>query len=302
MPTLFCFGLGYSASHFIHEFGARFDRIAGTVTTREKAAATAAAGIGGRKVEAFVFDGADAPTEITAALMDAAALLVSVPPADGDPVLRHFASTIASAPQLQSIAYLSTVGVYGDHGGGWVDEATPATPIAERSRARLAAEQDWRALGARSGMPVAILRLSGIYGPGQNALLQVARGGARRIDKPGQVFNRIHVEDIAQAVDAAFTMHADGVFNVTDDEPTPQGAPVAFAAQLLGAAPPPEIAFAEAVKTMSPMAMSFYAESKRVRNDKLKRALGVRLRYPTYREGLRALFDSGQTVGRIGEA
>ena len=289
MPTLFCFGLGYSAQHYIAEFGGRFDRIAGTVTTREKAAAIAGAGIGGHKVEAFVFDGTDAPPEVTAALMDAAALLVSAPPDDADPVLRHFSGTIAGAPQLQSIVYLSTVGVYGDHGGAWVDETTPAAPISERSRARLVAEQEWQALCARAGKPVAILRLSGIYGPGQNALMQVARGRAKRIDKPGQVFNRIHVEDIAQAIDAAFTRRADGVFNVTDDEPTPQSVPITFAAELLNVAPPPELPFAEAARAMSPMALSFYAESKRVRNDKIKRALGVRLRYPSYAEGLRAL-------------
>ena len=289
MPTLFCFGLGYSAQHYIAEFGGRFDRIAGTVTTREKAAAIAGAGIGGHKVEGFVFDGTAAPPEVTAALMDAAALLVSAPPDDADPVLRHFSGTIAGAPQLQSIVYLSTVGVYGDHGGAWVDEATPAAPVSERSRARLAAEQEWQALGQRAGKPVAILRLSGIYGPGQNALIQVARGSAKRIDKPGQVFNRIHVEDIAQVIDAAFTQRADGIFNVTDDEPTPQGVPIAFAADLLGVAPPPEIPFAEAAKSMSPMALSFYAESKRVRNHKLKRELGVQLRYPSYKEGLRAL-------------
>src|SRR4051794_39467580 len=293
MPTLFCFGLGYSASHFIHEFGGRFDRIAGTVTTREKAAHLATAGIGGHKGEAFVFDGTDAPTQLTAAVMDAAAGLVLVPPnEDGDPVLAQFAGTIAGAPQLQSIVYLSTIGVYGDHSGAWVDEETPLAPVSDRSRARLAAERGWQALGARAGKPVAILRLSGIYGPGQNALVQVARVSAKRIDKPGQVFNRIHVEDIAQAIDAIFAQSADGIFNVTDDEPTPQGVPIAYGAELLGVALPPETPFDEAVKTMSPMALSFYAESKRVRNDKLKRALGVQLRYPTYREGLRALLTS----------
>jgi len=298
MPTLFCFGLGYSASHYIAEFGGRFDRIAGTVTTREKAAAIASAGIGGHKVEAFVFDGTAAPPEISAALMDTAALLISVPPDSHDPVLRHFASAVAGAPQLRSIVYLSTVGVYGDHDGSWVDETTPAAPISERSRARRTAEQQWQALSARSGKPVAILRLSGIYGSGQNALLQVARGSAKRIDKPGQVFNRIHVEDIAQAIEAAFRERADGIFNVTDDEPTPQGEPIVFAAELLGVAPPPEIPFAEAAKSMSPMALSFYAESKRVRNNKLKRALGVSLRYPTYREGLSALAARGELIPR----
>jgi hypothetical protein len=295
MPALFCFGLGYSASHFLAEFGARFDRLAGTVTTREKAAAIASAGIGGHTVEAFVFDGSEAPPQIGAALMDATALLISAPPREnGDPVQALFADAIAGAPNLETIVYLSTVGVYGDHGGAWVDETTPAMPVSERSRERLAAEQTWAALGVRAGKPVAILRLSGIYGPGQNALMQLARGSAKRIVKPGQVFNRIHVADIAQAIDAAFTRRANDVFNVTDDEPAPQGVPITFAADLMGVTPPPEIAFAEAAKGMSPMALSFYGESKRVKNAKLKRELGIQLHYPGYREGLRALFASGE--------
>jgi nucleoside-diphosphate-sugar epimerase len=294
MATLFCFGLGYSASFYVAAFGGRFDRIAGTVTTREKAAAIAAAGIGGHRVEAFVFAGEPSP-QVTAALMDAAALLVSAPPDEsGDPMLAQCADTIAGAPQLQSIVYLSTIGVYGDHNGAWVDETTTAAPVSERSRQRLAAEQAWTALGARAGKPVAILRLAGIYGPGQNALIQVARGAAKLIDKPGQVFNRIHVADIAQAIDACFERRAEGIFNVTDDEPTPQGVPITFAAELLGVTPPREIPFAEAAKGMSPMARSFYAESKRVRNDKLKNELGVHFHYPSYREGLRALFNAGE--------
>jgi nucleoside-diphosphate-sugar epimerase len=158
---------------------------------------------------------------------------------------------------------------------------------------RLDAEQAWQALGARKGVAVAILRLAGIYGPGQNALIQVTRGTARRIVKPGQVFNRIHVTDIAQAIDACFAQHADGVFNLADDEPTPPGDPVEFAARLLGVSPPPEIPFEEAQKSMSAMAQSFYAESRRVKNQKLKTVLGMRLDYPTYREGLRALYDAG---------
>jgi dTDP-4-dehydrorhamnose reductase len=292
MATLFCFGLGYCAEHYIAEFGARFDRIAGTVRTREKAAAIAASRFGGHAVEAFVFDGSEPGPEVAAALTDADALLVSVPPGDRDPVIAQLSGAIAGAPHLQSIVYLSTVGVYGDHGGAWVDEATPPAPISERGRARLTAEQAWTALGQRAGKAVAILRLSGIYGPGQNALVQVARGTAKRIVKPGQVFNRIHVADIAQAIDAAFARRANGEFNVTDDQATPPGEPISYAAELLGVAPPPEIPFAAAVQTMSPMARSFYAESKRVRNDKMKRELGVELRYPTYREGLRALFSA----------
>src|SRR5262249_2875716 len=145
-------------------------------------------------------------------------------------------------------------------------------------------------LGARRGIPVAILRLAGIYGPGRNAFTQLQRGIARRIVKPGQVFNRIHVADIAQAIDAAFTQHASGIFNVADDEPTPAGDPIAFAAQLMGVEPPPEIPFEQMAPAMSPMALSFWQECRRVKNDKLKRELGVRLFYPTYRDGLRALF------------
>ena len=293
MPSLFCFGLGYSASSYVTEFGAKFDRVGGTVRTREKAAAIAAAGIGGHKVEAFVFDGEAAP-EASAAVMDASAVLLSVPPGEnGDPVLAHFADMLRAAPYLRTIVYLSTVGVYGDHEGAWVDEETPAAPVSPRSRERLEAEQAWTALGARAGKAVALLRLSGIYGPGQNALVQVRRGNARRIDKPGQVFNRIHVSDIAQAIDAAFARRAEGVFNVTDDEPTPQGVPIVLAAELLGVPPPPEVPFAEAAKAMTPMGLSFYGESKRVRNARLKHELGVALRYPTYREGLRALLDRG---------
>ncbi len=143
-------------------------------------------------------------------------------------------------------------------------------------------------------MPVAVLRLAGIYGPGQNALVNVRAGRARNIDKPGQVFNRIHVEDIAQAIDAAFAHSADEVFNVADDAPSPPGDPIAFAAGLLGLPAPPAIPYAEAVKTMSRLAASFYAENRRVSNGKLKRVLGVQLRYPSYREGLRALFAEGE--------
>ncbi len=158
---------------------------------------------------------------------------------------------------------------------------TPPKPGSERSRARLAAERAWQEFGARRGVAVAVLRLAGIYGPGQNALVQIARGNARRIVKPGQVFNRIHVADIAQSIDAAFARNASGIFNVADDEPSPAGDPLAFAAQLLGATPPPEITYEEAAPSMSPMAKSFWQECRRVKNDKLKRELGVTLSYPT---------------------
>jgi nucleoside-diphosphate-sugar epimerase len=297
MPNLFCFGLGYSAEHLVRDFGARFDRVAGTVREADKAAHIARNGIGGKPVETIVFDGTSAPSEIATLLGEADCMLVSAPPdQDGDPVLRHYADALARADRPQSIVYLSTVGVYGDNAGAWVDEATPAAPLTGRSRARRAAEQAWTQLAARSRKGLAILRLAGIYGPGRNALLQVAHGTAKRIVKPGQVFNRIHVADIAQAIEAAFASRYDGIINVADDEPTPPGEPIAFAAQLLGVPPPPEIPFAEAAATMSPMALSFYREARRVRNARLKE-LGVALKYPTYREGLTALFAAGDHRG-----
>jgi nucleoside-diphosphate-sugar epimerase len=295
MPALFCFGLGYSAEHYIAEFGARFDRIIGTVRTRDKAAAITARGFGGRTVAALVFDGKTAPKDVAAAVTAADAVLVSVQPDEtGDPALIRFSETIAANERLATIVYLSTIGVYGDHGGAWIDETTTPSPLATRSRERLAAENVWRQFSQRTGKPVAILRLSGIYGPGQNALAQLSNGAAKRIVKPGQVFNRIHVEDIAQAIDAAFAKCADGVFNVSDDEPAPAPDVIAYAARLLGIEPPPEISYADAEKTMTAMAKSFYGEVKRVRNIKMKTGLGVALRYPAYREGLTALLARGR--------
>jgi nucleoside-diphosphate-sugar epimerase len=287
---LICFGLGYSAEHFVEIFGQKFDRIVGTVRGADRAAALNAHPSG--RLKALIFDGTATTMELQSAVAEADAALVSVPPDDnGDPVLRACGNILAHAQRLRAIVYLSTIGVYGDRGGAWVDEATPPQPGAARSRERLAAEQAWIDFGARHNIAVAILRLAGIYGPGQNALVQIASGKARRIVKPGQVFNRIHVGDIAQAIDAAFVRNASGVFNVADDEPASPADPIVFAAQLLGIEPPLEIPFEQAAPTMSPMALSFWQECRRVRNDKLIRELGVSLRYPTYREGLRALFE-----------
>jgi nucleoside-diphosphate-sugar epimerase len=290
MSVLICFGFGYCAEHFVAEFGDKFERIVATVRGAERAAVLNAYQAG--PLEAVVFDGTHAPPGLRAAIARARCALVSIPPSDdGDPVLAAFGDDLAAAKNLRSIVYLSTVGVYGDHAGGWVDEQTPVAPVSARGRRRLAAEGAWQQLGARRGIAVAVLRLAGIYGPGQNALEQIARGKARRIVKPGQVFTRIHVGDIAQAIDAAFAHCASGVFNVADDEPAASADPIAFAAQLLGQAPPPEEKFDAAAASMLPMALSFWGECRRVKNDKLKRALGVTLRYPTYREGLRALFE-----------
>ena len=209
---------------------------------------------------------------------------------------RAFAPEIAAAPDLKRILYLSTIGVYGDWGGAWVDEASETRTRTPRGRWRLAAEAQWRALGAARGIPVDLLRLAGIYGPGRNALLKLREGDARRIVKPGQVFNRVHVDDIAEVVRLLVGAGGPGgVWNVADEEPAPPEDVIAFAAALLGIEPPPEEPFDGAV--MSEMARSFYEDNRRVRIDKLKRELGFRPLYPTYREGLRALAAAGEGQG-----
>jgi nucleoside-diphosphate-sugar epimerase len=207
----------------------------------------------------------------------------------GDPVLAVFADALARASKLKSVVYLSTVGVYGNHDGAWIDETTVPNPTTTRGRARLVAETAWQRLLADTGKSVAVLRLAGIYGPERNALAQVANGTAKRIVKPGQVFSRIHVADIASVIDSAFTQRANGIFNVSDDEPAAPQDVISFAADLLERPAPPEIPFTQAIKGLSPMALSFYSECRRVRNDRIKRELGVTLRFPTYRDGLRAL-------------
>jgi hypothetical protein len=293
MTTLTCFGLGYTAEHFIANFGDGFERIVGTVRSVERAALLNARFAG--RLKAFAFDGKSASEEAKRIVAETDAVLVSIPQTEtGDPALSVFGDSLARSRRLRMIVYLSTVGVYGDHSGAWVDETTVPRADTIRGKKRLAAERAWTEFGARSGAEVAILRLAGIYGPGRNVLLQVARGEARRIVKPGQVFNRIHVDDIAQAIDAVFASHAGGVFNVADDEPAPPADPIVFAAQLLGREPPPEIPFTEAAPSLSPLALTFWQDCRRVRNHKLKRELGVTLRFPTYREGLRALFAAEQ--------
>jgi nucleoside-diphosphate-sugar epimerase len=290
MSTLLCFGLGYCAEHYVSLYGDGFERILGTVRGAEHAALLNARFAG--RLKAFVFDGKTATGELNHAIGEADAALISIPQDEtGDLVLRVFGDAFARAQKLRAIVYLSTIGVYGDRGGDWVDEHMPADPTSARARGRLAAERTWQDLGARRRIPVAILRLAGIYGPGRNALTQITHGNARRVVKAGQMFNRIHVDDIAQAIDAALARRATGIFNVADDEPAPPGDPLVLAAQFLGVPPPPEIPYEEAAPSMSPLAKSFWQESRCVSNDKLKRELGVTLRYPTYREGLRALFE-----------
>lgn len=292
MATLFCFGFGYAATHYAAAFGERFDRVIGTARTPDKAAALAAQAAGR---DMLVFDGGEASSALVGRIEESDAVLVSAPPDDkGDPVLARLADAIARSRRVRTIVYLSTVGVYGDHAGAWVDETSVVRAVSPRGKARIAAEEAWRNFGASAGRAVAILRLAGIYGPGRNALVNLAAGTARRIVKPGQVFNRIHVADIAQAIDACLSGAVDGVFNVADDEPAPPQDVIAFAAALLRIPPPPDIPFEEARSTMTPMARSFYADNRRVRNAKLTSELAMRLVHPTYRDGLAALAAAGE--------
>jgi nucleoside-diphosphate-sugar epimerase len=272
---LFCFGLGFSARRLARRLPGF--TIAGTCRGDEKAAA-----LRGEGIEAFVF-GDGRPLD-AAALEGTTHLLLSVPPdGEGDPVFRALRDEIAGL-KLNWAGYLSTTGVYGDRAGEWVDENSPLLPTTERGRRRLLAERQWHSLG----LPLHIFRLAGIYGPGRNQLRGVADGSARRIVKPGQVFSRIHVDDVAAALAASMARPDPGVaYNLCDDEPAPPQDVVAYAAKLLALPPPPEVSFEDA--ELSPMARSFYEESKRVSNRRMREELGVALRYPTYREGLRAL-------------
>lgn len=224
------------------------------------------------------------------AIRAATHLVVTAAPEDGDPVLAAHAEAIAAAPALRWIGYLSTTGVYGDRGGALVDEATPPAPGQPRSVRRLAAEDAWRAVAARRGAALDLFRVGGIYGPGRSAFDELRAGVARRVRKPGHAFSRIHRDDIALAVVAgALRPDVQRVLHLVDDEPAPSADVVAEAARLLGVEPPAEIAFEEARGRMSPMALSFWAENRRVANDATKRALGIAWRYPTYREGLRRI-------------
>ncbi len=244
----------------------------------------------------LLFDGEKLSAEVELALRAATHLIVSIAPEDdGDPVLRVIADAIREKiPQLEWISYLSTVGVYGDHGGAWVDERSECRPVSNRSALRLAAEQEWLDAGRKAGVPVAVLRLSGIYGPGRNAFVNLANGTAKRLIKPGQVFNRIHVDDIAGALWHLAGSNTGGVFNVTDDEPAPPQDVVSYAAGLMGIDPPPETPFETA--RLSPMARSFYGENKRVSNAAIK-AAGYAFPFPNYRVALDHMWAANAGAG-----
>lgn len=273
-PRLFCFGYSYCAQALATRLRPQGFAIAGT---SRKAA-------GGARLS---FDGtAPLPPQ---ALEGTTHLLLSIPPGPGgDSALELHRTILAALPELCWIGYLSTTGVYGDRQGEWVDEDSPVMPVSPRSRRRVAAEAAWLAFGAERGIPAHVFRLAGIYGPGRSTLDQVREGRAQRIDKPGQVFSRIHVEDIAAVLEASIRRPAAGrVYNVCDDEPAAPADVVLEACRLLGVTPPPLVPFEAAV--LSEMGQSFWADNRRVRNDRIKAELGVTLSFPTYREGLAAL-------------
>jgi nucleoside-diphosphate-sugar epimerase len=283
---LFCFGLGYTALRLAETLIADGWQVAGTSRSAESCADLTARGIA-----AYRFD-RDHPLEDAARLIGGATHLMSSVPPDGagDPVLDVHAAEIAHAERLEWIGYLSTTGVYGNHRGLWVDEATPPTPAGERGEQRAAAEKLWLNYWWGHGIAVQIFRLAGIYGPGRNMLATVKAGAAKRIDKPGQVFSRIHVDDIVAVLRASLARPNGGqTYNVCDDAPTPPREVVEHACDLLGVAAPPLVDFDDAA--LSPMARSFYADNKRVRNDRIKEELGVTLAYPDYKSGLAALLD-----------
>ncbi len=279
---LLSFGHGYSAQALSRLLLPDAWTITGTTRSADKARAIADAG-----VRPLIWPGKG---DVLAALDQASHVLISAGPTEeGDPVLHALRQEIASrADRFQWVGYLSTTGVYGDHGGGWVDENTAIAPSTKRGQLRAEAEAAWRAI---PGLPLHIFRLAGIYGPGRGPFAKVRNGTARRIIKPGQVFSRTHVEDIAQVLKASIAQPNPGAaYNVCDDDPAPPQDVIEHAATLLGLPVPPSSPFESA--DLSPMARSFYAESKRVRNDRIKTELGVKLRYPTYREGLAVLLHS----------
>lgn len=279
---LLSFGHGYSAQALAQKLLAQGGwQITGTTRNESMVPTLVASG-----TTPLIWPGEDPGP----ALSQATHLLISTAPSQGgDPVLSVLAHQIAArAGALKWVGYLSTTAVYGDHQGGWVDETTPLAPATRRGQLRVEAEAAWQKLEADSGLPLHIFRLAGIYGPGRGPFAKLSSGTARCIVKPGQVFSRIHVDDIAQVLAASISRPDPGaIYNVCDDDPAPPEDVIAHAASLLGMAPPPSENFADA--EMTPMARSFYAESKRVSNTRIKAELGIRLKYPTYQQGLAAL-------------
>ena len=279
------FGFGFCAAHVAPLLAAEGFALTATCRTAEKARQLQADGI-----TPLLLDGQPLSGEALAGIDHI--LLSAAPDETSDPALPLLKEALAScAAQMRWLGYLSTTGVYGDHQGAWVNEDTPAQKIGARGQRRVDAENAWGALADALNLPMHYFRLAGIYGPGRNQLASLKRGTARRIEKPGQVFSRIHVADIAQILRASMARpHAGRAYNLCDDEAAPPQDVVTYAAQLMGVMPPPVIKFEAA--DLSPMAQSFYADNKRLKNDRIKQELGVQLAYPNYRDGLKALYEA----------
>lgn len=284
MSRLICFGLGYTARFLARRLQKQGWEVLGTTRSEKSAGKLKADGFDVR-----LYSGEQRSDELAAELTNATHVLLCIgPDEDGDPVLAHYGEDLEQAKGIEWAGYLSTVGVYGDHEGAWVDEETPPRPVSKRSVWRARAERDWLDFGEQSGLPVHIFRLAGIYGPGTGPQEKARSGTARRINKPGQVFNRIHVDDIASVLETSIAQPNPGtIYNVCDDEPAPPQDVVAHVCELLGIEPPAEVSFEEA--DLTPIGKSFYGENKRVSNRRIKEELGVALKYPTYREGMKAL-------------
>jgi nucleoside-diphosphate-sugar epimerase len=283
---LFCFGLGYTAGALARRLIAAGWTVTGTARSEEGKRALEKAGI-----EAHVFSREQPLEDAAKRLARATHVLSSISPdLKGDPVIDRHGGDLAAAPNLAWAGYLSSTGIYGDRGGGWVDESSHPAPTTPTGRRRLAAEDRWLGLGREFGLPIHLFRLAGIYGPGRNALNAMREGRARRIRKAGQVFSRIHVDDIATVLIASMERPNPGAaYNLCDDRAAPQEEVVAFAARLLGQPPPPLVDYEEA--NLPELARAFYSECKRVSNRRIKTELGIALRYPDYEAGLRALYD-----------
>jgi len=283
--TVMIFGCGYSGKAIAKAFAEKGFSVAGTVRTPEGADA-----LSSHHIMPYIFEGSAFSSELLAALQEVTHLVQSIPPGkEHDPLLKLVSGRLtALCPKLKWIGYLSTVGVYGDHGGGWVTEETPGSPILGRSIERVGTEEAWAEQGRIAGVPVAALRLSGIYGPGRNAFVNLDRGTARRIIKKDQVFNRIRVEDIGSATLFLAERNLAGIYNVTDDEPCAPQDVITEAARLMGVEPPAEVDFDSA--DMTPMARSFYGANKRVSNEKI-RSLGFQFAFPNYHTSLAQMWS-----------
>jgi nucleoside-diphosphate-sugar epimerase len=284
---LFCFGYGYTCDYLGHEVTQRGWSVSGTTRDPDKRKA-----LKDRGINAHLFDFDTPLADPLFVLEGTTHLVISTPPGDdGDPVFLSHAADILKIPTIEWVGYLSTTGVYGDRQGEWVDENSEIRPSSKRGSRRAKAEEQWYSLFQQRGLPVHFFRLAGIYGPGRSALDSIRAGVARRIDKPGHAFSRTHVEDIVQVLLASIDKPNPGAaYNVADDYAAPSHEVIDYACQLIGRAPPPLIPFDQA--DMSPIALSFYKDNKRIKNERIKNELGVELKYKDYKEGLKACLDA----------